>query len=53
MSSQAGISPGGAGEHRIGRDHAELLLARERELALRVPAVVNWPLYLSDHSGRT
>ena len=34
------------GELRLGRDHAELLLLRERPLAQRVPAVVELPLVL-------
>ena len=46
MSSQAGISFGRSVELRVGRDHAELLLLRERSLALRVPAVVELPLVL-------
>ena len=40
MSSQAGISSWRGVSSRVGRDHAELLLAREGPLAQRVPAVV-------------
>ena len=46
MSSQAGISGGPRGQLGVGRDHAELLLARERLLAQRVPALVELALVL-------
>ena len=54
MSSHAGISAGRCGQLRVGRDDAELLLARERLLAQRVPAAGrSVPLYFADHSSGT
>ena len=44
---------GPLGQLGLGRDHAELLLARERLLAQRVPALVELAPYLSDHSVGT
>ena len=46
MSSQAGISSWPAGQLGVGRDHAELLLTRERLLAQHVPALVELALVL-------
>ena len=46
MSSHAGISSRPVGQLGLGRDHAELLLAREGLLAQRVPARVEAALVL-------
>ena len=46
MSSQRGDLLGPGGQLGVGRDHAELLLAGERLLAQRVPALVELALVL-------
>ena len=40
------------GQHGVGRDHTEFLLARERRLAQLVPALVELALVLVDPFGR-
>ena len=52
MSSQAGISCGSGGQLGVRRDHAELLLAGERPLALGVPALIERALVLVGPFGR-